>query len=718
MSDLVGIQITDLTPTPSINGSTEFPIQRPGVTKAEKVTLNTMSYFIVSTEAFSGYLNDGIAERVQQHVSGSDPHGDRAYTNTVISNHRTDVDPHGDRAFATQAIQNHKEASDPHGDRLYALNTANTAIDNHKVDTDPHGDRAFASSKLVEAKQYTDNKILTDVTNKIGVSIAPLVSGKVPAMYMTKVLEINSRLAFPAQGSQDVLYIDTSGNDIYRWNGTDYINLTPAVNIDNITLTTDSVEEGDNPDRRYLTTVLKDKYDAKLDNVTTDVEDVNQSLIASNNEPEIKLKGIKADTGIFVKDDGINSLLISDDTYNYETITEGTEEIQLDFDSEVKTDLLESLDTSSIYKITGNVLSLAYKKVDDIAYVLNSEKFDIETVVGLEGELEEVITPTNVTINSTGAVITGNGPANKQIKAHNSNMTEVGIGYVLENGTFSINLSAPIVDGSPIYLYTVDGNGQSDTVIIYSPRINLLRDTSIVSIDSTGLIVKGQSEKTAIITITKQGETPTDIGTGTCDSNGFFTVTVSEELINGEEIKIKAVYGTATKESIHEVNRQQYTALHEVELNSDRTILKGKGAPNSIITVFEDGVETNYITINETGVFEEEVTISTTINKITLGVDKTITIVEEEVPQETIVSYDYDFYLLPYYDTTIVEPSILKVATSSYSKMHEKITREKNKTNFNLTLALVDNALKVLVSNTEGIETKWVGRFKINTIEL
>lgn len=138
-----------------------------------------------------------VASDLAAHVGGIDPHGDRAYTDTVANNlygvvttdigtavadHVAALDPHGDRAYAdagdastlsaaegyadtgdaaalssangftTSAIATHAAASDPHGDRAFTT----SAITTHAGAADPHGDRAFATASIATHSAASD----------------------------------------------------------------------------------------------------------------------------------------------------------------------------------------------------------------------------------------------------------------------------------------------------------------------------------------------------------------------------------------------------------------------------------------------------------------------------------------------------------------------------------------------------------------------------------
>ncbi len=84
------------------------------------------------------------AQGISDHVSATDPHGDRAFASglaanydaagaasTAVANHTSAVDPHGDRANTTSQIATHAGAVDPHGDRANTTSQIATHAGNH-----------------------------------------------------------------------------------------------------------------------------------------------------------------------------------------------------------------------------------------------------------------------------------------------------------------------------------------------------------------------------------------------------------------------------------------------------------------------------------------------------------------------------------------------------------------------------------------------------------
>ena len=189
MAELIGKSIQELNQTPVLQNSSSFAVQREGSTRVEKVKLESIVDFLNKDDktklANQILAKESVKDGIIDHSTDNDPHGDRAYTSSIITTHlsHTDphgdrlytlnqidvhskaVDPHGDRSFTTQAIKDHASYNDPHGDRDYT----NKQINDHSLALDPHADRAYALNLMLEhtndfvdphgLKSYADNQL-------------------------------------------------------------------------------------------------------------------------------------------------------------------------------------------------------------------------------------------------------------------------------------------------------------------------------------------------------------------------------------------------------------------------------------------------------------------------------------------------------------------------------------------------------------------------------
>ena len=714
MADLIGIQIAGLSPAPSLNGTTELPIQRQGVDKAEKTNLQNLSSFLINSTAFSNYIDTNTSNKVQNHSSGTDPHGDRAFTSTLLQAHTTATDPHGDRAYTntkvTSSINTHATAEDPHGDR--ASTTAQ--ITAHGLAVDPHGDRAFASEQdivtLNEAKIYADNLVTTKVTEVLGEEIAPIVDGKLPDTYLNKQVLFSEFSAFPLVGSSDVIYVDSVSNDIYRWSGITYTNLTPGADIGGLDLTTDDVLEGTNINRQYLTAALKEEYENKVSSVANKEElELFNNLVESTGSSEVTIRNIIAESDINLVLTQSGAISITDNIYKYSGITEDSESLSLSYSIESKSNVFDEMLNSTIYNINGEVACLAFEEANEVKYVTDNEKILVNTYVGMKGVLEEVVVPTDVLINSTGNVITGNAPLTKQVRAYNSSFTEIGLANTLADGSFTMSLSTAITNGSPIYIYTVDGVGRSKDVEIFAPNLGTVKEVSLISIDSTGLVVKGKAERNSTVTVYK--DTTVEIGTGTSNIKGFFEITLTEPVVEDQELSIKTVNSFAkTRTDTYITNLSGLIAPYEVVVNYGRTNISGKAEPNSTISILVDMAVIDSVEVDSSGNFNKDIQLSSDISSILIFIEK------EEL--EIALEYTTNYVLSPYLNEENKLKENLKITSSEFGVISSDTDNLGSKNNYKVFFEELNNKVEVKVQNTDSRKTKWLASFKITKIEL
>lgn len=705
MADISSIQITGLTFAPSIAGTTEVPIQRQGVEKAEKTTIQNIGTYLVNSSTFSTFIETSVNSKVNVHISASDPHGDRAYANSVSQSHVLAVDPHGDRAYTdtttNAAISAHKIASDPHGDRANTI----AKITEHSVSADPHGDRAYALAQDVisstETKTYVDGEISAKVTTKIGTTIAPLVSGKVPDANINQKVIFNPLASFPPTGVASILYVDTTGGDIYRWSGTSYTNLTPDVTVDNLTVTTDQVSEGVNANRKYLTAALKSVYDNKLDSIANVATLSEKNNLVKNVANKIgNIKNIKAESTLTLLGN-TEHVTVTDNVYNYKGVTNNTSTLILPYTPQEKADITKNMESTAFYNIKGDVVCASLSEANGVTYITDNEKILIDACVGLKGVLEEVVAPTLVSINALGNIISGTSVINKTVKAYNNMFTEIGTGNVLETGLFTISLSSAITNGSTVYLYTIDGDSRSKPTELSTPNLGTNRLPTGLSIDKTKLILSGTTEKNSTITIEKTGSV--SIGTGSSDADGLFSITLSEEVIEDQEITIKVVNSFAiTSSTVYVVKIAPLIAPTSIKINNDRTLISGKAEPNSTISVVVAAAVLEIITVNSSGDFSHTMTLNKEIPSFVLFTKK------------DVLEYSTTYVLKPYVDLTNKLKNILKVASSNFDVIQSNIQHLSSKNKYNIVLTKNTNNIEIVVNNTEGVKTLWTATLKID----
>lgn len=683
------------------------------------------------------------------HLSTNDPHGDRAYADSKINTHRVATDPHGDRAFTTSAITTHSASSDPHGDRAYTL----SQINSHRVAADPHGDRAYALSlmnihKTTELdphgdRAYSDSALLThkseedphglksllntllnehntsqhshdldtklatipttvnDAVNsalsqRLGSSIAPIVNGKVPETYIRTNVMFSNLSQFPVTGSTNVLYIDTTTRKMYVWATGGYKDISPTVELSGISLSTDDVAPGTNPNRQYLTSTLKTSYDNKLSNITS----LGGLSLVTKTGSNAFVKGLESDSSITLIDRG-NSIALNTNYFKYVAKYNGR--VKLDS----LTDLLKNLDTNDLVSLEGEVSAYAYKEAGEVKLLEFYNTWDIQATLTTTGASTPITAPTNITIASNGLVVSGTSIPSSTVEIYSNSNSLLGSATTITDGTFTITFGSPELSGRQLKAYTVtpEGNRSSPTYF-YSKNTEKIKPLDCISISSNGLIVRGNTSRGSTVKVFNSSNVA--LGTATANSYGNFTITVSSALLTGDTIRIEATLGVSLTTSLtsYLVTIKDIQAPYNIEYNLERTVFTGKAEPLSVITFGYTGGKLKAVT-KEDGSFS----IYTFANPIDGAGDLAI-----DVQQETRVN-GILLNLSELESKTIADPVVKEsLATSSTSFLSKTITPvlgTASNATFDILYDTMINEIELVGDSPTGKELVWEANLKI-----
>lgn len=712
MADLVGIQIKDLSTAGAISGTTELPVQRAGVNKAEKINLVNLTNYVLASTEFTTSLNTNVNNKVNAHIAASDPHGDRAYANSLITTHTSASDPHGDRAFATSsintAISNHGSASDPHGDRVYT----NTQITTHINAIDPHGDRAFAtnvgSTTLSSANTYTDNKVNTEFTNRVGSSIAPLTGGKVPDSYIDQKLSFSNYSSFPATGVATKLYVDTSGNDVYRWDGTGYTNLTPAIDVDNLSLTTNDVALGSNTDRQYLTAAKNTEFTNKVSDVLGETTANTQSIFSRKTSNVAYVKNINSAGNISLTSNS-TTITIQDNHFTY--TGSGTGNVTL-ATGDLRGNILAVYNEDDIFRIKGKVFVYTTTVTSGSTVITENNVFNIDARTSLLGVTQPVPVVYTANINNTGVNLTGTALPNSILEIYDNTYTLITTRPINALGNFSYTFSPARVDGNPIYLYVkTPSNERSSRYTIYEPNTTELIEISGVSVSANGLTVRGVAER--LSTVELFNSVPTSLGTATASSNGFFEITLSAPLTDTEAFTITSVNSLSTTSPVYNgvADLEVTVAAYEVSINNERTTISGKGETNGSVSIYTD-TDTLLVTlpISGSGSFSGSLPVAAAnLSNFKLIAEK-----------DSILSQTVNLSI-PDKLTMQAQPAVIPILVdSAYDFIYKDITKRLNNTNFDFDIEIDETNTNILLKGTNNLSksAKWIANLEIGIEEI
>lgn len=777
MTELTGKSIIELTQAPSINDATNIVVQRQGSPRAEKTQLSEVVKLVTNStilnESVQSTISENVSLKLAQHVSASDPHGDRvfttstmnthlsssdphgdrAYTDNKLNIHSSSTDPHGDRLFTTAAITAHSQASDPHGDRSYTLSQINV----HKVATDPHGDRAHALSlmnihKTTEVdphgdRAYTDGVINTHknevdphglkslintlldehntstsshgldvkfaeipntvnstvnatLSQRIGTTIAPLVSGKVPDQYIKTNILFSNLAQFPTTGAVNVLYIDTLTRKMYVWASGGYKDISPTVELSGISLSTDNVAQGSNPDRQYLTASLKTTYDSKLSNITSTGGGTKSMHLVSKTGSNAFVKGLDSDSSIKITDRG-DSLVLNTDYYKF--VAKYNSTVKLDS----QTKLLKAIDTNDIVTIEGDVFAYAYKEAGDVKLIDFYNTWNVKAVVATTGTSTPVPSPTNLVISSNGLVVSGSGTASTTAQIYSDTNQLLGSATTISDGTFTITFGSPELTGRRLKAYTVTPEGnRSKPTYFFSNNTTTIKTIDCISISSNGLTLRGNTSRASTVKVFNSSNT--ELGSATANTYGNFTITLSSAVQTGDTIRIEATLGTTLSTSIpsYLVTIKDIQAPYDIEYNLDRTVFTGKAEPLSTITF-----STTAMTINAVTKADGSFAIYSFANPISGGGDLAI-----EVKQETRVNGI--LLRLNQLSVKVAEDPVVKDAIGTYStaflsKTVTPLLGTAGNATFDVLLDSMIKDIELVGTSPTGKELVWEANLKI-----
>ena len=166
------------------------------------------------------------AAAARGHAAHSDnPHGVTAeqvgaYTKSEVN---TKLDAKADRSVMVSHFYDHTNPHAVTAEQVgaYTKDEINTRLD-EKAD----------KATTVAGYGITDAATKTEIAAK-----ADLVGGKIPAAqlpsYVDDVLEYDSVSSFPATGESGKIYVAKDTNLVYRWSGTQYVEISPSPAFDN-----------------------------------------------------------------------------------------------------------------------------------------------------------------------------------------------------------------------------------------------------------------------------------------------------------------------------------------------------------------------------------------------------------------------------------------------------------------------------------------------------
>ncbi|WP_426809630.1 BapA/Bap/LapF family large adhesin [Pseudomonas sp. WOUb67] len=212
--------------------------------------------------------------------------------------------------------------------------------------------------------------------------------------------------------------------------------------------------------------------------------------------------------------------------------------------------------------------------------------------------------PTNVTINGTGTVLTGNGEVGATVTVQGPS-GQVGTGVVQANGTFTITLTSPQNDGQLLVVRQADAAGNlSGSTSVTAP------DTTppaapLATINANGTAVSGSGQIGSTVTV--RNSAGTVLGTATVGSNGLFVVSLTAAQIDNQALSVTltdSAGNVSTGTALTAPDLTPPAAAGNLLFSADGGTLTGTGEVGATVTVRSaSGTVLQTATVQPNGVF-------------------------------------------------------------------------------------------------------------------
>ncbi|MDZ5605509.1 Ig-like domain-containing protein, partial [Pseudomonas sp. RP23018S] len=145
--------------------------------------------------------------------------------------------------------------------------------------------------------------------------------------------------------------------------------------------------------------------------------------------------------------------------------------------------------------------------------------------------------PTGLIISAGGSQVSGRGEPGTTVNVRDAQGNLVASGTVPADGSFSLPLAPPIIDGSPLLVDLTDAGGNvSNALSVLTPDLTAPAQPTDLTL-TDGTLLTGTGEPGATVQV--RDSTGTLIGTGAVRPDGGFTLTLDPAQANGEPIDVR-----------------------------------------------------------------------------------------------------------------------------------------------------------------------------------
>ena len=197
------------------------------------------------------------------------------------------------------------------------------------------------------------------------------------------------------------------------------------------------------------------------------------------------------------------------------------------------------------------------------------------------------LAPTEVAINPSGTLVSGRGEAGTTVTVSNAAGTVLGTGVVRVDGSFSVSITPPQINGQELDVTLTDAAGNVSPIADATASDSVAPDVlGNLVFNGTGASITGRGEAGA--TVTARNAFGDVLGTVVVGPTGAFTLTLTPAQTNGEVLELVQVDRGGNASAVASLTAPDSTAplaLQGVVIDAAGSVVSGAGEPGATVTV-------------------------------------------------------------------------------------------------------------------------------------
>ncbi|WP_449429784.1 BapA/Bap/LapF family large adhesin [Pseudomonas putida] len=215
--------------------------------------------------------------------------------------------------------------------------------------------------------------------------------------------------------------------------------------------------------------------------------------------------------------------------------------------------------------------------------------------------------PGNLVLAADGLSVIGTGTPGSTVNVYGPNGVLLGTAPVANDGTFTVNLGSAQTNGEVLHISALGSDGSpSLPATLQAPDTTAPQPLSSLVLAADGLVLTGHGEPGATVNVL--GEGGVDLGQGTVDANGNFSIALSTAQINGEQLSASQADGAGNESnsvSLTAPDQVAPEAAQNLAFAGGGSLLNGTGeAASSVRVIAADGSVLGTAVVRGDGTFQ------------------------------------------------------------------------------------------------------------------